>query len=289
MINNNQVGPSRSPWSSPVIIQEKKDGTIRFLVDYRKLNAVTKKDNYPHPSIEELLNRIGGHQYYTKLDLKSGYFQIPISKADRPKTAFVTQDGLYEFYVLSQGLMNARATFQRVMNDLIGNGRWDYVVVYLDDILIFSNSFEEHQQHLNEILRILATANFQVNSAKCTIAVPEIEFLSHIISKNQLKPSSDKIKPIIDMIEPTTLKQANAFIGKLNWYRKFIPNFARIASPINKVTNKAKAKRNEFKWGPEQSKSFHQFKQILISKPLFLDYPDPTAPFILTTDASNHQ
>ncbi|CAF1139059.1 unnamed protein product, partial [Didymodactylos carnosus] len=289
MINNNQVGPSRSPWSSPVIIQEKKDGTIRFLVDYRKLNAVTKKDNYPHPSTEELLNRIGGHQYYTKLDLKSGYFQIPISKADRPKTAFITQDGLYEFYVLSQGLMNAPATFQRVMNDLIGNGRWDYVVVYLDDILIFSNSFEEHQQHLNEILGILATANFQVNSAKCTIAVPEIEFLSHIISKNQLKPSSDKIKPIIDMIEPTTLKQANAFIGKLNWYRKFIPNFARIAAPINKVTNKTKAKRNEFKWGPEQSKSFHQFKQILISKPLFLDYPDPTAPFILTTDASNHQ
>ncbi|CAF1317570.1 unnamed protein product [Rotaria sordida] len=287
MIQTNQIRPSNSPWSSPVIIHKKKDGGIRFLVDYRKLNSVTKKDCFPQPTTEELLHRLGGHRFYTKLDLKSGYFQLPIHEKDKEKTAFITQDGLWEFNVLPQGIMNGPPTFQRTMHNLLGYGRWDYVMVYLDDILIFSRSFDEHKKHLNEILSILAKANFQVNPDKCSIAVQEIDFLSHTVNEQCIKPNGDKIKAIIDLPAPKTLTEANEFLGKINWYRKFIPDFARIAAPLHKVTNKTKHHRHEFTWGPDQQQSVDEFKRILTTFPLFLEYPDLSTPFVLTTDASD--
>jgi hypothetical protein len=286
MLNVGQIRPSVSPWSSPVIIQKKKDGGLRFLVDYRKLNAVTKKDCYPQPRTEELLNRLGGHRYFTKLDLKSGYFQIRIQEADKEKTAFITQDGLWEFNVLPQGVTNGPPTFQRVMNNLIGTGRWDFVVVYLDDIVIFSHTFDEHRKHLNEILTILDQAHFQINPGKCTIAANEIEFLSHTITEHSITPSADKIRAIIALPPPKTLKQANEFIGKINWYRKFIPNYSQIAAPIHLVTNKTTQRKHEFFWGPDQERAFEAFKLTLTTSPLFLQYPDVTCPFILSTDAS---
>ncbi|CAF1472839.1 unnamed protein product, partial [Rotaria sordida] len=287
MLQANQIRPSISPWSSPVIIHKKKDGGIRFLVDYRKLNSVTKKDSFPQPTTEELLNRLGGHCFYSKLDLKSGYFQIPIHEADKDKTAFITQDGLWEFNVLPQGIMNGPPTFQRTMHNLLGYGRWDYVMAYLDDILIFSRTFDEHVKHLNEILYILADVNFQVNPDKCFIAVQEIDFLGHTINEHSIKPNGEKIKAIVDLPSPRTLKEANEFLGKINWYRKFIPNFARIAAPLHKVTNKTKHRRHEFRWGPEQQQSFEEFQHILTTSPLFLEYPDLSTPFTLTTDASD--
>ncbi|CAF4463906.1 unnamed protein product, partial [Didymodactylos carnosus] len=240
MLHAGIIIPSTSPWSSPVILIKKPDGEFRFIVDYRKLNEITKKDSYPQPTTEELLQRIGNHSWFTKLDLKSGYFQIPIRSTDKEKTAFCTQDGLYQFEVLPQGLSNAPPTFQRVMNNLLANNRWDWLVVYLDDILIFSHTFEEHLLHVAEIMSILHKHNFQLNPKKCIIAVEEIEFLSHTITATTIKPSNDKIKPILDMAEPRTLKQANQFLGKLNWYRRFIPGFAQISAPLHKVTNKTR-------------------------------------------------
>ncbi|CAF4244309.1 unnamed protein product, partial [Rotaria magnacalcarata] len=287
MLQTNQIRPSNSPWSSPVIIHKKQDGSIRFLVDYRKLNSVTKKDYFPQPTAEELLHRLGGHCVYTKLDLKSGYFQLPIHETDKEKTAFITQDGLWEFNVLPQGIMNGPPTFQTTMHNLLGYGRWDYVMVYLDGILIFSCSFNEHTKHLNEILSILDKANFQVNPDKCCIAVQEIDFLSHTINEQFIKPNGNKITAIIDLPAPKTLKEANEFLGKINRYRKFIPDFARIAAPLHKVTNKTKHRRHEFYWGPDQQHSFDEFKRILTTYPLFLEYPDLSTPFILTTDASD--
>lgn len=287
MLETNQIRPSSSPWSSPVIIHKKKDGGVRFLVDYRKLNSVTKKDSFPQPTTEELLQRLGGHHFFTKLDLKSGYFQLPIHETDKENTAFVTQDGLWEFNVLPQGIMNGPPTFQRTMHNLLGYGRWDYVIVYLDDILIFSRTLDEHTRHLDEILSLLVKANFQVNPDKCSIAVQEIDFLSHTINAHSIKPNGEKIKAIIDLPAPQTLKTANEFMGKINWYRKFIPNFASIAAPLHKVTNKTKPHRHEFTWGPDQQHSFEEFKRILTTYPLFLEYPDPSVPFILTTDASD--
>jgi len=279
--------PSSSPWSSPVILKKKPDGTYRFLVDFRRLNAVTQKDSYPQPSAEELLHRLAGHSYFTKLDLKSGYFQIPIADSDIPKTAVITQDGLYEFTVLAQGLMNAPPTFQRAMNELLANGRWDYVVVYLDDIVIFSETIEEHKQHLLDVISTLRKANFQVSPPKCSIAVKKIEFLSHIVTHDKLEPSPDKIQAIVDIPPPKTLAQANKFIGKVGYHRKFIKDFAKIAAPIHKVTNKTRTKRNDFFWAEEQQAAFDRFKTILTSAPLFLNFPDRSVPFILSTDASD--
>ncbi|CAF1600353.1 unnamed protein product [Didymodactylos carnosus] len=286
MLKNQQIRPSTSPWSSPVIIHKKKDGGLRFLVDYRKLNAVTKKDSFPQPTAEELLQRLGDHQYYTKIDLKSGYFQIRIDEEDKEKTAFITQDGLWEFNGLPQGVMNGPPTFQRVMHNLIGNGRWDYVLVYLDDILIFSKTFDEHKKHVTEILSILGKANFQVNADRCSISVHEIDFLSQTINDRCVRASGEKIKAIVDLPSPKTLKEANEFIDKINWYRKFIPHFATIAAPIHRVTNKTKKHRHEFYWSNEQQHAFDEFTKILTSAPLFLEYPNLSSPFVLTTDAS---
>ncbi len=182
LLNQGILRPSNSPWSSPVLLKKKPDGTYRFLVDFRRLNSITKKDSYPQPSAEELFHRLAGHRYFTKLDLKSGYFQIPIHATDIPKTAIATQDGLYEFTVLAQGLMNAPPTFQRVMNELLANGRWDYMVVYLDDIVIFSKTIEEHKQHVADVISTLHKSHFQVSPPKCSIAVETIEFLSHIVT-----------------------------------------------------------------------------------------------------------
>ncbi|CAF1133196.1 unnamed protein product, partial [Didymodactylos carnosus] len=207
----------------------KKDDGIRFLVDYQKLNSVTKKDSFSQPITEELLHGLGGNCYYTKFNLKSGYFQIKIQELDEEKTIFVTQDGLWEFNILSQGVMNGPPTFHRVMHNLIANGRWDYVVVYLDDILIFSKTFEDNKRHLSEILSILQKANFQDNLEKCFITVEEIEFLSYTINHDFIRPSQKKIHDIIGFKPPKTLNEADGFIGKLNWYRTFIPDFARTA------------------------------------------------------------
>ncbi|CAF5140136.1 unnamed protein product, partial [Rotaria sp. Silwood1] len=287
LLLDNIIRPSTSPWSSPVVLKKKPDGTYRFLVDFRRLNSITDKDAYPQPTAEELIYRISGHSYFTKLDLKSGYFQIPIAESDKEKTAFATPDGHYEFNVLAQGLMNAPASFQRVMNNLIATGRWDYIVIYLDDIVIFSHSLEDHKRHVNEILSILDAAHFKVSPSKCTIAVQKIEFLGHIITPTTVEPSSEKLQAILDIPPPSTLSQANRFLGKLGYYRKFIPFFfARIAAPLHKVTNKTRTKRHEFYWHPEQQAAFEEFKKILTTAPLFLHFPDPLVPFILSTDAS---
>ena len=250
LIKDGILRPSTSPWSSPVLLKKKLDSTYRFLVDFRRLNSITTKDSYSQPSAEELIHRLAGSRYFSKLDLKSGYFQIPILEADIPKTAIATQDWLYEFTVLAQGLMNAPPTFQRVLNNLVANGRWDYVVVYLDDILIFSKTMEEHKQHLRDDLSTLHQANFQVSPAKCSIAVTRIEFLGHISTHDKVEPLPEKIKAILDIPPPRTLAQANKFMGKVCYYRKFIKDFARIAAPIHKVTNKTRTKKHEFKWGP---------------------------------------
>jgi hypothetical protein len=286
LLLDNIVRPSTSPWSSPVILKKKPDGSFRFLVDFRRLNSVTKKDAYPQPSSEELIYRLSGHSYFTKFDLKSGYFQIPISEADKEKTGFVTPDGHYEFNVLAQGLMNAPASFQRVMNNLLATGRWDYVVIYLDDIVVFSHSFEEHKRHVDEVLSVLDSAHFKVSPSKCTIAARQIEFLGHIVTTTTVEPTPDKIQAILDIPPPRTLSQANRFLGKIGYYRKFINDFADIAAPLHKVTNKTRTKRHEFYWHAEQQAAFEQFKKILTTAPLFLHFPDPSLSFILSTDAS---
>ncbi|CAM2716471.1 unnamed protein product [Rotaria socialis] len=288
MLKAGIIIPSHSPWSSPVVLLKKPNGEFRFIIDYRKLNSITTKDCYPQPTVEELINRLGGHSWFTKLDLKSGYYQIPIHPADKSKTAFITQDGLYQFQVLPMGLMNAPPSFQRVMNNIIGYNRWDYILVYLDDILVFSHSFDDHMKHLQQLFTVLNTHQFTLNLAKCSTAQQSIEFLSHTITKDSIVPSKQRIQAILDMPQPTSLSQANKFIGKIGWYRRFIPNFAQIAAPIHKVTNKIKQKKKEFYWSEEQIQAANKLKRVLTEEPLVLKYPHPTASFILSTDASEY-
>ncbi|CAF1367651.1 unnamed protein product [Didymodactylos carnosus] len=280
------VRKSKSPYAAPALLTRKKDNTWRLVVDYKKLNAVTIKDNHPLPNMETTIQTLGGgYNYFTKLDLKSGFWQVPIAEKDRHKTAFTTPFGLYEWNVLPQGLRNAPPTFQRIMNQALLSCT-KFALVYLDDIMVYSKTYEEHLYHVQQVLHALKLHNLTLNPSKCEIAKQRIEYLGHIITSSTVTPLMDKIKAILLLKEPKTLAQATRFIGGLSWYRKFIPQFATIAAPIHAITNLPKQTRYKFKWAQEQSKSFHALKHLLTSKPLLLDFPDDTKPVIVTTDAS---
>ncbi|CAF4297784.1 unnamed protein product, partial [Rotaria sp. Silwood2] len=285
---SNQIRLSSSPWSSPVLLIKKKDDDYRFVVDYRKLNGITTKDSYPIPTIESTLQQLAGNCCFSKLDLRSGYFQVPISEIDKPKTAFITTTGLWEFNVLPMGLTNAPPSFQRIMYNLVVNGREHCCLVYLDDIIIFSKTFKDHMKHLDEILSILDKHRFQLNPSKCSIMRTKIDYLGHSINEYGIAPLYDNIKAIRELPIPDhpTLKQANEFIGGLGFYRKFIKSFSKIAAPIHRVTNLTKDNTHKFKWGEEQRQAVQQLKQIITGPDLVLEFPDPKLSYVLSTDAS---
>ena len=281
------ISESHSPYAAPAFLIKKNDATFRFVVDYKKLNLITIKDSYPLPNMEESLRTLGqGYRFFSKLDLKSGFYQIPIRDSDKEKTAFITPFGLYQFNVLPMGLKNSPPTFQKVMNDTLKNCRL-FSNVYIDDVIVFSQSFDDHMLHLEAVLTALQQKQLVVNPPKCIFAVNQINYLGHTISYNTITPLKEKTDAILAIKEPRTLTQANKFLGALNWYRKFIPNFSTIAAPIHSVTNLTKANRHKFHWKYAQSKAFHALKQLLVSKPLFLHFPVDNVPLILTTDASN--
>ncbi|CAF5169031.1 unnamed protein product, partial [Rotaria magnacalcarata] len=280
------IRPSYSPYAAPALLVAKHDGTWRMVVDYKKLNNITIKDNHPLPNMEQTIQVLGnGYQFFSKFDMKSGFWQIPIEEEDRHKTAFITPEGLYECNVLAQGLKNSPPSFQRVMADILSPYR-QFALVYIDDIMVYSRSFEEHLKHIHQVLSILSQHNFQLNPSKCSIFRQQIDYLSHTISEQGVKPNNEKIQAIIKLREPTTLAEANKFLGAISWYRKFIPRFASVAAPIHKITNLTKANRNKFSRGEPQQAAFLQLKQLLITSPLFLDYSDEGHPVILTTYAS---
>ena len=287
MLAAGQIVHSNSPWAAPVHIVRKPDGSTRFTVDYRKLNSVTLKDNYPLPSISETINQLQGNAFYTKLDLKSGYLQIPILEQDQAKTAFVTREGLYHFKVLPAGLKNAPPLFQRVMNSVLVQGREHFCIVYLDDVIIFSKSFNDHVRHVREVLAALHTHRFQLNPPKCVFFKATMNYSGHKIDADGMMPLDEKIDTIKQLPMPMTLREANYFIGALGFYRKFIKGFAQLAAPIHRVTNLHKRQSREFIWGPEQVSALHRLKEAISSAPLVLDFPDDDAPLILSTDASD--
>ena len=280
------IRPSFSPYAAPALLVAKKDALWRMVVDYKKLNGITIKDNYPLPHMEQTIQMLGrGYRYFSKLDMKSGFWQIPIKEEDKHKTAFVTPNGLYEWNVLAQGLKNSPPSFQRVMSDVLSDCR-EFALVYIDDIVVFSRTFDEHLDHLNKILSNLFKRNFQLNPLKCDILHEQIDYLSHTVSCGDVKPTDEKIRAIMNLSEPVTLAQANKFVGGLSWYRKFLPHFASIAAPILAVTNLTKPNRKKFIWTDTQHQAFVQLKQLLVTQPLFLDFPHEDHPVILTTEAS---
>ncbi|CAF3807931.1 unnamed protein product [Rotaria magnacalcarata] len=281
------ISESASPYAAPAMLIKKKDASFRFVVDYKRLNAITIKDSYPLPNMEDTIQKLGkGFSYFSKLDLKSGFYQIPINQCDKEKTAFITPFGLYQFNVLPMGLRNSPPTFQKVMTETLKSCR-QFCLVYLDDIIVFSKSFSEHMEHLKLVFLALQDKNLVLNPPKCELAVQQIDYLGHTINKNCIMPMKEKIDTILQIQEPRTLAQANRFLGSLGWYRKFLPHFADVAAPIHTVTNLTKPNRRKFKWQKTQSDAFHQLKQMLITEPLFLHYPVDDLPLILTTDASD--
>ncbi|CAM4821724.1 unnamed protein product [Rotaria magnacalcarata] len=280
------IRPYYSPYAAPVLLVAKHDGTWRMVVDYKKSNNITIKDNHPLPNMEQTVQTLGGgYQFFSKFDMKSGFWQIPIEEEDQHKTAFIIPEGLYEWNVLAQGLKNSPPSFQRVMADIL-SPCCQFALVYIDDIVVYSRSFEEHLKHIHQVLSILSQHNFQLNPSKCNIFRQQMDYLSHTISEQSVKPNNEKIQAIINLREPFTLAEANKFLGAISWCRKFIPRFTSVAAPIRKITNLTKANRNKFSWREPQKEAYLQLKQLLITSPLFLDYPDEDHPVILTIDAS---
>ena len=281
MLEAGVIQHSKSAWSSPPVIVPKKGGKKRFCIDYRKLNQITEKDKYPLPKIEDILTKFNGAKYYTTLDLASGYWQIQIKEEDRKKTAFTTENGFYEFVKMPFGLTNAPATFQRTMDLIFREEIGDFIQVYLDDIIIYSQTWEEHIEHIEEVFQKLHEAGLKLGRDKCDFAKEEIEFLGHVITQEGIKADPKKIQVAKDWETPQTVKQIRSFVGFMSYYRKFIKDFSTIAKPMTLLTQKDQ----EFNWGEKQQKAFDQLKQILIEE-IVLTHPDMDKPFIVSTDAS---
>ena len=279
---DNIIRPSQSAWASPVVLQQKKDNSWRFCVDYRKLNEATKKDNYPLPRIQEIFDVLHGSCYFSKLDFVGGYHQVPIDENDRHKTAFITRDRLWEFNVMPQGIKNGPPTFQRIINKLLGDLQWKCALSYIDDIIIFSKSMSQHLHHLKQVLSILSNANFRLNSNKCEFIRTKIHFLGHVISNEGIEPSPEKTSAITQIQVPTSIKSTVSFVKMADYYRNFISNFSEIAEPLFRLTKKDA----RFIWGQEQQNSFNIIKNSLTSAPV-LKFPDLQLQFIVQVDASN--
>ncbi|KAJ8027088.1 hypothetical protein HOLleu_32126 [Holothuria leucospilota] len=282
MLKLNVIEKSESPYASPIVLVEKPDGSIRFCVDFRKLNNVTVFDPEPNPNPEDLMTKLGTAKFYSRLDLTKGYWQIPVVEEDRPKTAFITSHGLFQFKVLPFGMVNAPAVFTRMMRKLL-DGQ-ENVINYIDDILIFTNTWEEHMTTLKSVLHRLRESGLTARPSKCFLGATSIDFLGHIIGDGLMKPQPDKVKKIWGVQRPRTKKEVRSFIGLANYYRKFIPNFAAIAAPLTDLTKSRGPKQVE--WGEAQQNAFDTLKLRLSSSPI-LHLPDAQKTFIQRTDASD--
>jgi hypothetical protein len=238
LLQNHLIRPSSSAWAAPIVLVRKKDGTIRFCVDYRKLNKVTQRDVYPLPRIDDILDRLGNAKFFSSMDLASGYWQIGIQEEDKHKTAFASPIGLFEWNVMPFGLTNAPATFQRAMDMVLGGLKWEVCLVYLDDIMVFSSTFDKHLEDLQTVFDRLRDVNFKLKATKCHFVKEEILYLGYVVSKDGIKPDPKKIAAMTDYPQPKKLKDIRSFLGLCNYYRRFVPNFSEIAEPLFDLTRK---------------------------------------------------
>jgi hypothetical protein len=274
------IRPSSSPWGAPVLFIQKKDGSQRMCVDYRSLNNVTAKNKYLLPRIEDLFDQMRGAKVFSKIDLRSGYHQMRIRPSDIPKTAFSTRYGLYEFTVMSFGLTNAPAYFMNLMNKVFMEYLDRFVVVFIDDILIYSKSDSDHEEHLRLVLQKLQDNQLYAKYSKCEFWIGEVSFLGHIISNGGISVDPTKVKEIMEWRVPTTFTEIWSFLGLAGYYRRFIEGFSKIAKPMTSLLEKG----SKFKWDEKCQDSFDQLKKRLMSPPVLV-MPDLQKGFDIYCDA----
>lgn len=283
LLESGFIQPSKAPYGAPVLFQRKHDGSLRLCVDYRALNKVTIKNKYPLPLIADLFDQLGSAKYFTKLDLRSGYHQVRIAAGDEPKTACSTRYGSYEFLVMPFGLTNAPATFCTLMNGLFRHLLDKSVVVYLDDIVVYSGTIEEHLHHLREVFQILRDNHLFVKKEKCSFGQTQINFLGHVIGSGKIRMDMEKVKAIRDWNTPKNVSQLRSFLGLANYYRRFIRDYSKRAVAL---TNLLKQDRT-WEWDRQCEASFQDLK-LAVTKDPVLALPDITKPFEVQTDASDY-
>lgn len=287
LLDKGFISPSDSPWAAPVLFVRKKDSTndastLRFCVDYRGLNALSVRDQFPLPIPEDLIRRLHGATIFSKIDLRSGYYQVPIAKEDRFKTAFKTRHGLYEFNVMPFGLCNAPATFMRLMNNTFQDMLDEFLVIYIDDLLIFSKHVKDHLTHVRLVLQRLREHKLFAKRSKCAFFQKLIEYLGFQISGGGVKMEDQKLAAILAWPTPTCIGDVQTFLGLANWYRSFVFRYADIAAPLTDLTRKYVA----FQWDINQQHAFQRLKQALTTAPI-LAIHNPNLPNVVITDASD--
>ncbi|GJY56439.1 putative reverse transcriptase domain-containing protein [Tanacetum coccineum] len=275
------IRPSSSPWGAPVLFVKKKDGSFRMCIDYQELNKLTVKNRYPLPRIDDLFDQLQGSSVYSKIDLRSGYHQLRVREEDIPKTAFRTCYGHYEFQVMPFGLTNAPAVFMDLMNRVCKPYLDKFVIVFIDDILIYSKNKQEHEEHLKLILELLKKEELYAKFSKCEFWIPKVQFLGHVIDSEGIHVDPAKIESIKDWTSPKSPTEIRQFLGLAGYYRRFIEGFSKIAKPMTKLTQK----KVKFEWGDKQEAAFQLLKQKLCSAPI-LALPEGSEDFIAYCDAS---
>ena len=281
MLSNDVIEPAASPWASNVVLVRRKDNSFRFCIDYRALNLRTCQDSYPLPRIDSCLDSLGGATLFSTLDLRSGYWQVPMQPESAEKTAFVTRKGVWKFKVMPFGLTNAPAVFQRLMDAVLAGLAWEVCLVYPDDVVVFSNTFERHIERLSLVFERLRKANLKLKPEKCRLFQRKIQFLGHVVSAAGVEPDPKKAQAVVEWPTPRSLTEVRAFVALASYYRRHIAKFADIARPLHELTQKGRA----FVWTDKQQKAFVKLKECLVNAPV-LATPIDGGRYTLDTDAS---
>ena len=281
LLDKGFIKPSVLPWGAPVLFVKKKDGSMRLCIDYRELNKVTIKNKYPLPRIDNLFDQLQGASVFSKIDLRSGYHQLKIKRQDRPKSAFHTRYGHYEFIVMPFGLTNAPAVFMDLMNRVFHDYLDKFFVVFIDDILIYSKSVIEHETHLKLILQRLREKQLYAKFKKCEFWLGSITFLGHVITAEGIQVDPSKVAAVQEWKRPTNVGEIRSFLGLAGYYRRFVEGFSKIALPLTQLLRK----ENKFIWSEECEKSFQELKGKLVSAPVLV-LPNSEDSFVIFSDAS---
>ncbi|GJS02675.1 putative nucleotidyltransferase, ribonuclease H [Tanacetum coccineum] len=268
-------------WGAPVLFVKKKDGSMRLCIDYRELNRITIRNRYPLPRIDDLFDQLQGAKYFSKIDLRSGYHQLRVREQDISKTAFRTRYGHYEFLVMPFGLTNAPAVFMDLMNRIFHEYLDKFVIVFIDDILVYSKSEEEHERHLRIVLEILRQKKLYAKFSKCEFWLQQVAFLGHIVSADGIIMDPSKVEAITKWPRPTTVTEVRSFLGLAGYYRRFVEGFSRLALPLTQLMRKGE----KFVWTDERQESFEELKRRLVSAPI-LTLPSGSGGFQIYSDAS---